>query len=212
MDLSPPPARRGPAPTKHIDLLWAAARLFSQRGVAQTTTREIAAEGGTTERTLFKHFGSKDGLVQAVIAEAVLPHLAPTSLEGLRQAIEAHGDDFEAWHRALLVHRAEAIGQAPELTRLLMMELLRDEALRARFAEQWLQAAWEPLLALFGRLQKAGRMDAQPPAEALVRLFISVNVGYLASRYVLAPQRGWNEAQEIAAITAFFARGAGLKK
>ncbi|HYF06109.1 MAG TPA: helix-turn-helix domain-containing protein, partial [Acetobacteraceae bacterium] len=78
------PARRGPAPTKHLDLLWAAARLFGSRGVAQTTTRDIAAEAGTTERTLFKHFGSKEGLVQAVISEAVVAHLAPTSLDALR--------------------------------------------------------------------------------------------------------------------------------
>jgi len=203
------PARRGPAPTKHIDILWAAARLFAQRGVGQTTTRDIAAAAATTERTLFKHFGSKDALVQAVIAEAVLPHLTPTSLDGLRQAIEAHHDSFRTWHAALLSARAQALSAAPELTRLLLMELLRDEALRARFAAQWQEAAWAPLLGLFTRLQKDGRINRDLPAPTLVRLFLSVNLGWLVGRLVLAPELPWDDAAEIASITAFFARGAG---
>lgn len=201
--------RRGPAPTKHIDILWSAARLFAHQGVAQTTTRQIAADAATTERTLFKHFGSKDALVQAVIAEAVLPHLAPTSLDGLRQAIEAHSDSLQTWHRALLQARTQALGQAPELTRLLLVELLRDEALRARFAAQWGDAAWQPLLALFTRLQKAKRLRSDIGADTLVRLFLSLNLGYLVSRHVLAPGQPWDDTSEIAGVAALFARGAG---
>lgn len=201
--------RRGPAPTKHIDILWSAAKLFAQQGVAQTTTRQIAADAATTERTLFKHFGSKDTLVQAVIAEAVLPHLAPTSLGGLRQAIEAHSGSIETWHRALLLARTQALGQAPELTRLLLVELLRDEALRARFAAQWSDAAWQPLLALFTRLQKDKRLRSDIGADTLVRLFLSLNLGYLVGRHVLAPDHAWDDAREIAGVAALFARGAG---
>jgi AcrR family transcriptional regulator len=201
--------RRGPAPTKHIDILWSAARLFAQQGVAQTTTRQIAADAATTERTLFKHFGSKDALVQAVIAEAVLPHLAPTSLDGLRQAIEAHSDSLQTWHQALLQSRNQALGQAPELTRLLLVELLRDEVLRARFAAQWTAAAWQPLLALFTRLQKDGRLRTDMAAGTLVRMFLSLNLGYLVGRHVLAAHEVWDDAGEMAGIASVFARGAG---
>lgn len=205
------PARRGPPPTKHIDILWAAVRLFAGKGVAQTSTREIAAEARTTERTLFKHFGSKDGLVQAVIAEAVLPHLAPTSLEALHQAIDAHASDLATWHRTLLERRAQALAAAPELTRLLLVELLRDEALRERFGAQWTQAVWEPLTALFARLQRERRLTRDLPVETLARMFLALNLGYLVGRFVLAPARTWDDAAEVAAIAKFFARGAGFR-
>ena len=201
------PARRGPAPTKHLDVLWAAARLFSQRGVAQTSTRKIAAAAQTTERTLFKHFGSKDGVVQAVISEAVVAHLAPTSLDALRQAIEAHGDDLATWHRALLTQRSAALAQAPELTRLLLAELLRDEALRLRFAATWTGAVWQPLLALLERLQRDGRVRRDIPAASLVRMFLSLNLGFLVGRHVLAPDLPWDDEAEVAAIAALFAAG-----
>ena len=48
-------------------ILREAARLIAAQGIAGTSTRAIAAAAATTERTLFKHFGSKDGLVQAVV-------------------------------------------------------------------------------------------------------------------------------------------------
>lgn len=201
------PARRGPAPTKHIDILWTAARIFARQGVAQTTTRQIAAEAGTTERTLFKHFGSKDALVQAVIEQAVLPHLAPTSLDALRQVIEAHGDDFVAWHVALLRSRLDALGRSPELTRLLLVELLRDDSLRERFVAEWLPSVWQPLAGLFGRLQQEGRLRSDLPAASMVRQFLSLNLGYLIARLILAPTLAWNDAMEQQAIAEAFARG-----
>lgn len=200
--------RRGPAPTKHLDILWAAARLFGQRGVAQTSTREIAAAAGTTERTLFKHFTSKDGLVQAVISEAVVTHLAPSSLQALRRTIENHGDDLATWHEALLRGRDEAMAAAPELTRLLIVELVRDAALRERFAAEWAGAVWQPLSGLLARLQREGRLRRDVPAATLARIFLSLNLGYLVGRHVLAPTADWRGHDEVAAIARFFARGA----
>lgn len=202
------PVRRGPPPTKHVDILWTAAHMFARRGVAQTTTRQIAAEAGTTERTLFKHFGSKEGLVHAVIEQAVLPHLAPTSLDALRKVIEAHGDDFAAWHVALLESRAEALGRSPELTRLLLVELLRDEALLERFSTEWLPAVWAPLTGLFAQLQRRGRLRKDMAPDALVRMFLSLNLGYLIARHVLAPRFPWNDPAERRSIAELFVRGA----
>jgi AcrR family transcriptional regulator len=207
-----PPPRRGPAPTKHIDILWAAARLFAAKGVAQTSTREVAAAASTTERTLFKHFGSKDGLVKAVIDEAVLPHLAPTSLDALRHVIERHGDDFAAWHVALLASRSDSLAQAPELTRLLLVEMLRDSALLQRFVDQWLLAVWQPLLALFERLQHEGRLAKSSRPESQVRMFLSLNVGYLVARHLLAPEAAWDDARERQAIAGLFLHGAAATR
>ncbi len=205
-----PPKRRGFAPTKHIDILWAAVKLFGKQGVAQTSTREIAAMAKTTERTLFQHYKSKDGLVQAVIAQAVLPHLAPTSLDGLRALIAAHSGDLRSWHATLLRQRSLAMAESPELARLLLIELLRDAELRHRFGRQWLEAAWEPLTSLFKTLQLEGKMSAQVAPETLTRLFMSLNLGYLAGRHLLAPEQVWDDDAEIDAITLMFSHGAGV--
>lgn len=49
-----PPAKR--------EILRAAMKLFSQRGLAATSIRDIADESGYTNPALYKHFGSKDEL------------------------------------------------------------------------------------------------------------------------------------------------------
>ncbi len=209
MDTTP---RRGPAPTKHLDILEAATRLFARQGVAQTSTRDIAAEAGTTERTLFKHFGSKDGLVQAVMAEAVLPHLVPASLQGLQKALAAHAGQMADWHAALLHERQQNWARSPDLARLLLTELLRDDMLRAQFADQWQAAVWRPLARLFERLQANGTLRADLPAAALARQFLTLNLGYLIARTVLAPDLPWDDAAEQAGIASLFELGAGRRR
>jgi|JI8StandDraft_1071087.scaffolds.fasta_scaffold99811_2 AcrR family transcriptional regulator len=199
--------RPGPPATKHLDIVSAASRLFARKGVAQTTTREIAAEAQTTERTLFKHFGSKEFLVQAVIAESVVANLAPVSLAALSEAIKAHAGDLRAWHVSLLSARADATSAAPELTRLLLVEILRDEQLREAFARTWLSAVWEPLTGLFERLQTEGRIRSDMTPETVCRAFLSLNIGFLISRYVLAPSLTWDNKNEIESIATVFLRG-----
>lgn len=46
-------------------LLWAAINLISERGYNGVTTQEIAAAAGLSEKTLFRHFGSKQKLLEA---------------------------------------------------------------------------------------------------------------------------------------------------
>ncbi|MBD0335794.1 MAG: TetR family transcriptional regulator [Cyanobacteria bacterium Co-bin13] len=51
-------------------LIQAALQLFAQQGVTETTTRQIADVAEVNEVTLFRHFGSKHGLLLAVLEEA----------------------------------------------------------------------------------------------------------------------------------------------
>jgi AcrR family transcriptional regulator len=48
-------------------ILDAAARVYSKHGFRGATTRLIAAEAGVNEVTLFRTFGSKGALLEAVL-------------------------------------------------------------------------------------------------------------------------------------------------
>jgi len=50
-------------------ILQTAVSLFQSQGYARTTTQAIAAEAGVAEVTLFRHFGSKEKLFQAVVGQ-----------------------------------------------------------------------------------------------------------------------------------------------
>ena len=51
----------------HAALLEAGARLFAQRGVADSSVDAIAEAAGRTSGALYDHFGSKDGLLFALL-------------------------------------------------------------------------------------------------------------------------------------------------
>jgi len=52
------------ASTTRAALCDAALKLFAEQGIEATTTREIAEQAGVAEGTLYRHFNSKEELVQ----------------------------------------------------------------------------------------------------------------------------------------------------
>ncbi|KQR99868.1 hypothetical protein ASG12_03625 [Williamsia sp. Leaf354] len=60
------------ADATRADLLKAAKRRFTVYGFERTTVREIAADAGANVSLINRYFGSKDGLLAAVLAETAL--------------------------------------------------------------------------------------------------------------------------------------------
>src|SRR5687767_11638279 len=58
------------APSVHERLLAAAKDLFAAEGYDNATTAAIARRAGTSESQLIKHFGSKEGLLEAIFDRA----------------------------------------------------------------------------------------------------------------------------------------------
>jgi AcrR family transcriptional regulator len=63
------PAERADAARNRARILCAAQRLFDQRGVACVSMDDIAAQAGVGKGTLFRRFGSRAALAQAVVSE-----------------------------------------------------------------------------------------------------------------------------------------------
>src|SRR3989337_2650558 len=63
----PKRTRRGPHTRQQI--LDASLRLFSERGFARTTVRDIARQAGITDAAIYYHFESKRDLLEALVEE-----------------------------------------------------------------------------------------------------------------------------------------------
>jgi AcrR family transcriptional regulator len=68
----------------HAKLIDAGRSVFLRRGFLAATAEEIAEAAGYTRGALYKHFGGKEGLWQAIMQER-----AELLLAGLRTALEA---------------------------------------------------------------------------------------------------------------------------
>lgn len=54
---------------KQEKILQAALQLFAKEGYHATSTSKVAKQAGVSEGLIFRHFGNKDGLLQAILEE-----------------------------------------------------------------------------------------------------------------------------------------------
>ena len=133
-------------------LQQAAVELFCERGYEQTTTAEIAARAGVTERTFFRHFPDKREVLfdgQAKLGELLTAAIAkaPTTLkplEALYQAfcsVEQLLEDNRpfSFPRQQVIDRSPAL-QERELAKVAALNEALALALRRRGVDERLAA------------------------------------------------------------------------
>ncbi|PKV75912.1 TetR/AcrR family transcriptional regulator [Pontibacter ramchanderi] len=65
---------------KREAILDAALKLFTESGVRATSTKSIATEANTSEALIFKHYGTKDHLLETIIKKAYQSAALETNL------------------------------------------------------------------------------------------------------------------------------------
>jgi AcrR family transcriptional regulator len=113
-------------------LLQAALRVYAVSGVRGATTRRIAHEAGVNEVTLFRHFGSKDTLLQEALAWESRQVIEGVGLPA--EPVDPHQELLEfcrRQHRILLASgplirtSMAEFGEHPEATRLVCQAPVR---------------------------------------------------------------------------------------
>ena len=194
--------KRGEA--KRAALLKATAGIIMEKGLGGTTTREIAERAGATERTLFKQFGSKEGLITAVLDMVAEAQITQSAFAELKQEPPATLDRFEAWHRRLLGERVASPTTRSDVGRLFMLEIIQNEGFRTRYSPLWIEGVLNPLLSCLQGLKAAGEIDPPVDIPLLAQCFFSLNIGYLVARLNVARGYAWDTERDAAGIAATF--------
>lgn len=109
----------GPSAT-HAAILDATLEVLGRVGIAKLALEEVAATAGVSRQTVYRHFGSRDGLLSAVIVreEEALLGLVDEATEGVVEIEEAvrvglaaalHGADDHPLLQRLLTSEPEAL-------------------------------------------------------------------------------------------------------
>lgn len=105
-------------------LLDTALRLFSERGIANTTVAEIARAGKVTSAMIHYWFDTREKLLDAIVEERLAPHMlalwAPSD--------EKYGSTLELI-RALLMRMLEVTEGSPWLPSLWLREIIQEGGL-----------------------------------------------------------------------------------
>ncbi|MBI5288086.1 MAG: TetR family transcriptional regulator [Chloroflexi bacterium] len=118
--------RRGPLTRQQI--LDASLRLFSDRGFARTSVRDIAQAAGITDAAIYYHFDSKRDLFEALVEERGFN----TALENLERAeVTESGFSPREAVVGLATSALEFIYQNKDVMKVLMLEALSEDPVAA---------------------------------------------------------------------------------
>lgn len=182
-----------------------AARLFAARGYDATSVREIVQAAGVTKPTLYYHFGSKEGLAQALVTDPL------TGLcDRMRGILDAGGDPRRALE-CLIEANFAFVREDPDRARFVYALFFGPlgsglAAELARFAER-IDGLWDEA---FGRLVAASMVladRARDATAALRGLVIVHTVDFLYRDAALGPELPARLVSDL--LEGFARKGAG---
>ncbi|MEV0586691.1 TetR family transcriptional regulator [Nonomuraea sp. NPDC050310] len=151
-------------------ILAAAAELFAEKGYRQTTFIDVAARSGISRGSIPWHFGSKEGLLLAVLER---------SMERVRATLaQAPPEAFEVGIEALLATPTTKL-----FVTLLVEALEPDSPIRERYAE--IHAA---LREHCRRWLETRALPPEVPVDALAVAVIGAGIG-IHQQWLLAPEQ-----------------------
>ncbi|MFA7117474.1 MAG: TetR/AcrR family transcriptional regulator [Sphaerochaetaceae bacterium] len=157
----------GASPTNER-ILEAAIRLFSQNGYDGTSMRQIATAVDLTEGAIYKHYQSKEAIMDAILAYAEKRIYSPLPIEqhlGKREG--------ESPFRGLLLPLPGLVAKEPRMIgimRIISSEMHHNEKLRSYYLREYVQRAETYLAKLFTRAIQEGTLRPCDPL-ALAKVF-----------------------------------------
>jgi AcrR family transcriptional regulator len=182
-------------------ILEAAARVYAEFGYRGATTRRIAHEAGVNEITLFRHFGSKDALIQAALSCA-----GDTPLAGLPEVPVDPERELTDWCR----DRFHRMYQSRSLIRKVLGEIEEHPEI-ARFVKHGPRAEHSELQQYIGRLQARGLAAADVNAGAATAMLLGALFTEAMSRDIMPERFAHRAGDAIGEYVRLFLRAIGLR-
>src|ERR1700690_1252996 len=163
----------GQLPTRER-ILETSLRLFSEKGYLGATTKEISAESGVAEVTLFRHFSSKEALFEEMLSMySFLPTLKEIMPSISNMPYEEALVEIASGH-------LEILGRRSNLIKIMHSEVhIYPEKIRKIYFT-YIDEMFRTLAAYFDEMQKAGSLR-QLDSFLAARAFFGMFYAYFAS-------------------------------
>lgn len=182
-------------------LLKAAIQVFSTEGYVGATTREIARVADVSEVTLFRHFQSKEQLLNAVAQ-----HITALRTEGF-----THQDEWTYDLRRDLLHYAKLYDDMLEeyeaLFRMFIGEAHRHPIEAVEVLQRSLMPLREHLISYLHTCIDRGSVRPDATLPLVVDQFTGMLLSGMIRRHVSPVKRGYSRKQYIAGCVDMFVQG-----
>lgn len=166
------PVKHLPAEERRAETVEAVVELAAEQNPSDITTAAIAKRMGLTQGALFRHFPSKDAILQAV-----MEWVAERLLARVDQAKQAASSPLTALEAVFMAH-IDFVAQHPGVPRMLFGELQRaEETAPKRLVQALIRRYGERLHRILEEGKARGELDAGIDTDAAAVLFIGTIQG-----------------------------------
>lgn len=152
-----------------------AKKLFSEKGYAAVTTKEIAKESGVNEVTIFRHFDSKRNLFKLIVHEQLhqsdlINYLENEATYNVREDLTVVANEIKKNYK-----------ENGPLIKMMMKDVMENSEIheKARHKESCINAA---LKIYFNKIDEMGLIHDDP--KRLMMLFTGNIYGFCMGNYV----------------------------
>jgi AcrR family transcriptional regulator len=159
----------------------AAIELFAERGYDGVSVRDIARAVGLTEGAVYRHYASKEDILNSIFAyveNRLYAQQAPGSVDELVDAMSFR-EILESMPRFMM-----ADPYMNKISRIMIFEMNHNEKIRDYFVREMFERPVDETEALFRKLAEKGKIK---PCDmrALSSLYISFLVSWFFRMYIL---------------------------
>ena len=182
-------------------ILDAAAAVFARRGYHQARTREIAAEAGIAEGTIYNYFSTKRDLLLALIQRI--------TVESVPETLTQPGNlDPRSWLAAAIRDRLAMLDRNGELIRAVMPEMMTDTPLHQQYLRQVIVPSIWKYLPLTEQVFRGAPVRSFNPRVILPALIGATATAYLFSQWTELPVGTHPSLEDLATeLAEFFLHG-----
>lgn len=203
MTLKPHP-KHLPSDERRAVTIEAVVDLAARQNPSEITTTAIAKHMGVTQGALFKHFPTKDAILQAV-----MDWVAERLLSGIDRAAGAAPSPVAAIEAMFMAH-IEFVTQHPGVPRMLFGELQRAESTAPkRIVQTIIHRYGERLRRLLDAGKEKGELSPTLDTEAAATLFIGTVQGLVMQSLLAGDVE--HMRRDAPRVFAIYLRGIGTR-
>ncbi len=194
--------------SKEEAILNSAIKLFSQYGYTGTTTYAIAQDANTTEKTLFKYFGTKQELYNRALYPAILSIIKNKIEKNQEKELGIYG-----MLKNLFQEKLQLVNENPDLLKLTVHEFLMNSEMRSTFAKIFNTAYWPEMLEQVQLSDENQKKYGTILKGGLTRAMVALLLAYTIDKTYVRPDEAFEDDKEIEFMLALLFNGInGLKK
>jgi len=194
-----------PAEERRTATVETVVKLAAEQNPADITTTAIAERMGLTQGALFRHFPTKDAIL-----EATMSWVSQRLLARIDEAAAAAGSPLAALEAVFRAH-VDFVARHPGVPRMVFAELQRGrDSLPRKLVQTMIRHYGERLRKLLDAGKAAGDIDPQLDVDAAATLFIGTIQGLVVQSLLAGATTRMR--RDAAAAFAIYRRGIGVHR